>query len=360
MLRLRITHLQEKIVRNGYEAMLVLGMVNIRYLCGFTGTDGALIVTGKRVVFLTDSRYICQAQQQVSADEVIEYADKIKAIATQLKTCVSAASLGRIGFEGKLVSVDKYQRLQQECIGLDFVPADEELASLRQIKDDGEIGCLQQAAQLNWQAMSALLPSINAGISEIDLAVELEFMLRKLGGEDKAFDFIVASGVRGAMPHGVASEKKLHNGELVTIDFGTIYQGYYSDETVTFALGEVPSQLQKIYDVVLRAHDLALAGLAVSMPARAVDKIARKFITDQGYGEYFGHGLGHGVGLEVHESPTISPRSETLLEAGMVFTIEPGIYIPGVGGVRIEDTVVLTADGYRCLTKMPKQYHVVA
>jgi Xaa-Pro aminopeptidase len=345
--------------RNGYAAMLVLGLVNIRYICGFTGTDGALIVTGKHVVFLTDSRYTCQAQQQVIADEVIEYSDKLKAVSAQLISSVETTS-GSVGFEAKLVSVDKYQRLQQVCPRVNFVHADDVLSALRQIKDVDEVASLAKAAQLNCQAMNALLPCIKSGSKESELSLELEILLRKLGGEDKAFDFIVASGTRGAMPHGIASEKKLRNGELVTIDFGTKYQGYYSDETVTFALGEVPQELRKIYAVVLQAHDLAMAGLAVSMPAREIDKIARQFIAQQGYGEYFGHGLGHGVGLEIHESPTISPRSEAMLEAGMVFTIEPGIYIPGLGGVRIEDTVVLTTDGYRCLTKMPKQFHVLA
>jgi len=345
--------------RNGYTAMLVLGLVNIRYLCGFTGTDGALIVTGKRVVFLTDSRYTCQAQQQVTADEIIEYSDKLKAISAQLISSVGTAS-DSVGFEAKLVSVDKYQRLQQVCPQIDFVPADDALSVLRQIKDIDEIASLSKAAQLNCQAMNALLTCIKPGAKESELSLELEFLLRKLGGEDKAFDFIVASGARGAMPHGIASEKELHCGELVTIDFGTKYQGYYSDETVTLALGEVPQKLRDIYTVVLQAHDLAMAALAVSMPAREIDKIARQFITQQGYGDYFGHGLGHGVGLEIHELPTISPRSEAILEAGMVFTIEPGIYIPGLGGVRIEDTVELTADGYCCLTKMPKQFHVLA
>jgi len=346
--------------RNGYDAILVLGLVNIRYLCGFTGSDGFLLITKNKMLFLTDSRYTCQAHQQVSADEVVEYTDKIKAIAEYLSAVSQQSTKVTVGFEAKVVSVDKYQRLQKRCDGFSFVPADDLFSALRQIKDADEIVCLSKAAHLNHQAMQELLPAIMPGIKEADLALELEYTLRKLGGEDKAFDFIVASGIRGAMPHGVASDKTLANGELVTIDFGTRNQGYYSDETVTFGIGAVPDQLREMYDVVLQAHDLALEGLSVSVPAREVDKIARQYITQKGYGDFFGHGLGHGVGLEVHESPTISPRSEALLEAGMVFTIEPGIYMPGVGGVRIEDTVVLTTDGYQCLTKIPKHYHFVA
>jgi len=181
-----------------------------------------------------------------------------------------------------------------------------------------------------------------------------------LGGEDKAFDIIVASGVRGALPHGIASDKKIECGELVTIDFGTRCNGYYSDETVTFGVGDVSDQLRTIFDVVLRAHDLALDSLEIAVAAKEVDRVARDYIHQQGFGEYFGHGLGHGVGLEVHESPTLSPRSEAQLGAGMVFTIEPGIYIPDVGGVRIEDTVLLSMDGYRCLTQCQKSYQSIA
>jgi Xaa-Pro aminopeptidase len=345
--------------RNHCDAILVLGMVNIRYLCGFTGSDGALIVTLTRTYFLTDSRYTSQAKQQVSVDETIEYSNKVDAIKKCLYDVVENRVDVAIGFEANEVTVGNYNQLKKKCPDFSWSPVDEYFVALRQIKDEAEIACLDRAAQLNSQAMELMQPKLTDGVSEVEFALELEYTLRKLGGEDKAFDFIVASGYRGAMPHGVASEKIMGSGELVTIDFGTRNNGYYSDETVTFGIGSVPAQLREIYDVVLQAHDLALNHLAVAMPAREIDYIARQFIKENGYGEFFGHGLGHGVGLEVHESPTISPRSEALLEAGMVFTIEPGIYLPGIGGVRIEDTVVMMQEGYRCLTRIPKYYQSV-
>jgi len=188
------------------------------------------------------------------------------------------------------------------------------------------------------------------------IALELEFALKKLGGETNAFDFIVASGARGALPHGVAGDKKIRAGELVTIDFGTRYKGYHSDETVTLAVGEVDGKLRQIFDIVLEAHDCAIAAVKPGMRACDLDAVARNDIAGKGYGDYFGHGLGHGVGLNVHEFPPLTSKNETCLRAGMVVTIEPGIYLPGVGGVRIEDTIVITETGCECLTSIPKQF----
>jgi Xaa-Pro aminopeptidase len=194
---------------------------------------------------------------------------------------------------------------------------------------------------------------------EREVALELEFAMKRLGGEEKAFDFIVASGARGAMPHGIASAKSIEAGDLVTLDFGTRYNGYHSDETVTVAVGEVKPELRKIFDTVLEAHDRAMAEIRPGVSLRDIDGTARHYIDSQGYGSYFGHGLGHGVGLEVHEYPTVSPRSEAVAEEGMVFTVEPGIYIPELGGVRIEDMVQVTADGCRQLTRIKKDFRTL-
>jgi Xaa-Pro aminopeptidase len=339
----------------GLDAILVLGIVNIHYFCGFSGSDGALIITPYSVIFLTDSRYTSQAQTEVVADDVREYREKVSG----LQQSLSGMGVSAIGFESKVVSVHFFEQLKSGYNAIQFQPVDDELIGIRQVKDQGEIEKLEAAAQLNLQVFEEVLPQIQPGVTEREIALQLEFAFRRLGGEEKAFDFIVASGERGALPHGVASDKKICDGELVTIDFGTRYQRYYSDETVTIAVGEVAAPLREIYDVVLRAHDLAIEALDVSVPAREIDQVARQYIKDNGYGEYFGHGLGHGVGLEVHEAPTLSPRSEALISEGMVFTIEPGIYIPGLGGVRIEDTILMTVDGYRCLTQCSKHYRNV-
>lgn len=355
MLKSRVNRLRDILRVKNLEALLLQGSVNLRYFCGFTGSDGALIVTQHQILFLTDSRYTTQAKSEVMADDVLEYSDKLAAIDHQLNVHL----VKQVGFESKVLSVDQFHRLETRCASLMFQAVDEDLSSLRQIKDDDELSFLNEAARLNCVAFQEVFSRIKVGMSEREVALDLEFTLRRLGGEDKAFDIIVASGVRGALPHGIASDKRIESGELVTIDFGTRYNGYYSDETVTFGVGTVSDQLRTMFDVVLRAHDLALETLAISVAAKEVDRVARDYIHEHGFGEYFGHGLGHGVGLEVHESPTLSPRSESLLNVGMVFTIEPGIYVPGVGGVRIEDTVLLSRDGYRCLTQCQKSYQSI-
>ena len=263
----------------------------------------------------------------------------------------------RVGFDATAVSVALYEDLVGLATdSLDWCPLTTQLHPLRGVKTKNEIVALKSAANLNHQAFATILPQIRPGVTELEIAMELEFALKRLGGETNAFDFIVASGIRGALPHGVASEKKLKAGELVTIDFGTRMDGYYSDETVTLAIGEVDRKLRQIFDIVLEAHDSALASIRPEMAIRDLDAVARDFISLQGYGEYFGHGLGHGVGLEVHEYPVVSSRSDQKVLEGMVFTVEPGIYVPGIGGVRIEDTVVVTADGFEPLTSIPKQF----
>ncbi len=240
------------------------------------------------------------------------------------------------------------------------MPLGEELAGLRNRKDQFEVEALESAARLNAVAFEEVLPQIRPGATEREIALALEFSLKRHGGEEKAFDFIVASGDRGAMPHGVASEKRLAEGELVTIDFGTRVDGYHSDETVTLALGEVAERQREVFDTVLKAHDLAMEAVKPGVPLRDIDAVARQHITEAGYGDYFGHGLGHGVGLDVHEFPVVSPRGTADAQVGSVFTIEPGIYVPGLGGVRIEDMVLVTASGCRSLTRIDKKFRRLA
>ena len=335
------------------DALIFFGLPDIRYLCGFTGTDGVLLVRGDSSVFLTDSRYIEQAQEQVKADQIYSYQNKLTAVINELSTW----KCQRVGFDAKAISVALFNELSGlATTSLDWCPLSTQLQPLRGIKTKRELVALRAAADLNQKAFAAVLPQIKAGISEIEIARELEFELKRLGGEANAFDFIVASGLRGALPHGVASDKKIGAGELVTIDFGTRVDGYHSDETVTLAIGEIDRKLRQIFDIVLEAHDSALASIRPGLAICDLDATARDFISSRGYGEYFGHGLGHGVGLEVHEYPAICSRSEQKLREGMVFTVEPGIYVPGIGGVRIEDTVVVTTDGFECLTSIPKQF----
>ena len=336
----------------GLDALLLFGLPNIRYLCDFTGTDGVLCISREETVFLTDSRYVGQAEKQVRADRVLCYKNKIQFIGQLLEKC----DFHRIGFDAQVVNVAFYEEFQALSERLIWRPLNQQLDSLRACKSDVEIGLLKQAADLNYQAFHQVLPTIKAGLSERDIALNLEIALKRLGGEANAFDFIVASGSRGAFPHGVASDKKLTAGELVTIDFGTRVDGYHSDETVTFAIGSVDGKLRQIYDIVLEAHDSAIHEVRSGIPVADLDAVARDLIDARGYGDYFGHGLGHGVGLEIHEYPGVSSRSDVILQEGMVITIEPGIYLPGFGGVRIEDTVVVNADGCQVLTSIPKMF----
>jgi len=345
--------IQQLLTAEQLDGVLVFGRPDLRYLCGFSGSDAVLFLTADSRVFMTDSRYLEQAQQEVQADDIRCYKSKLQGVADLLEETRAQ----HIGFDAGCVTVAQLEDLRRLCpVATSFVPLTKHWETLRSIKTSDELTHLKHAADLNRKAFEAVVPLICAGSRERDIALELEFALKKLGGEANAFDFIVASGVRGALPHGVAGDKLICAGELVTIDFGTRYQGYHSDETVTVAVGEVGGKLRQIFDIVLEAHDSAIAAAKPGILACELDAVARDFIVNKGYGEFFGHGLGHGVGLEVHEFPPLTAKNEVMLTAGMVVTIEPGIYLPGVGGVRIEDTIVITETGCECLTSIPKMF----
>ncbi len=355
MLKDRISSAREYLERFGVDAMLFVDLCNIRYLCGFTGSDGALVVTREGGMFLSDSRYTTQAAREVTRFPSREYRGKLDGIASLIKEF----RVDKVGFESEHMPVAQFRSLTDVLPGVELVPVGTELATLRQVKDAQELELLARTAEVASLSLLDICSEIRPGAKERDVALALEFAMKRAGAEEKSFDFIVASGVRGALPHGKASDKTIEAGELVTLDFGGVYQGYCSDETVTVAVGTPNERQREIYGIVKEAHDLALAAVRPGVTFRELDAIAREFISAQGYGEYFGHGLGHGVGLEVHEQPVVSFRSAGEAEAGMVFTIEPGIYIPGWGGVRIEDTVVVTPDGFRTLTKVPKALMVL-
>ncbi len=334
------------------DALVFCKPENIRYLCGFTGSDGVLILFSDHLVFLTDSRYTSQSHEEVSADQICEYTIKLDGITDQL----SAHNVKRIGFEANLAFGFVKDLQSKGNADWHWQHLKEELESLRLHKSADEIDLLAKAAELNALAFDDIIDMVKPGARESDVALALEFALRKRGAQEKAFDFIVASGPRGAMPHGVASKKLIGANELITIDFGCRWSGYHSDETITLAMGSVSDQLKTMFATVLEAHDRALQAIAPGVELAELDRIARDYIKSQGFGDYFGHGLGHGIGLEIHEAPTVSPRSKMTAEPGMVFTVEPGIYLPNVGGVRIEDTVLVTDVGYRILTKIPKGF----
>ncbi|WP_432821203.1 M24 family metallopeptidase [Trichloromonas sp.] len=355
MVNKRISQADELLKACALDAFVFFHLPNIRYLSGFSGTDGALVVVRGEAGFLTDSRYTTQARQQVAADTIREYRVKVDGVLEFL----AEKGAVRVGFEAETLSFATASELSAKGSAYEWVPVVREIKSLRCLKDESEIDALERAAALNAECFEEILAEIRPGARERDVALALEFALKRRGAEEKAFDFIVASGVRGALPHGVASSKIIAAGELVTIDLGCRLNGYHSDETVTLAVGDISPRLRELHDVVLEAHDRAIDRVRPGAALRDIDAAARQFISDRGFGDYFGHGTGHGLGLEVHEFPAVSTRSEEEAREGMVFTIEPGIYIPDVGGVRIEDTVLVTAGGCRRLTRIPKGFRTL-
>lgn len=333
------------------DALLVFGAVNIRYLSGFTGSDGALVLSAGESFFLCDSRYTLQARNEASLCKVVEYKSKLEGI----KQLLLEKRCRRVAFDAEQVPVSFFNLLTEALPDVVFVALADQLDQIRAVKSPDEIDRIAFSAALASSAFEELLPLVVPGVSERSLALELEILMKRKGADEKAFEFIVASGERGALPHGRPTERLLKSGEMVTFDFGLSCCGYNSDETVTVAVGGVQGRLAEVYEVVKKAHDLAIAAVRPGIECKVLDSIARDYIGECGFGEYFGHGLGHGVGLEIHEKPTVSSRSSQLLEAGMIITIEPGIYLPGLGGVRIEDLLQVTADGCRLLSKVSKE-----
>jgi Xaa-Pro aminopeptidase len=355
MLKDRISSARGVLERYDVDFLIFVNLCNIRYLTGFTGSAGLLVLGREEGWFFTDSRYTTQAAAEVNGCSVIECRSNREGVTSLLQ----GMPFGKAGFEAGHMTVALYNELSAALRGVELKPIGTELDSLRAVKDADEIQLLAKSAEIASSAFLHILDMIKPGAVERDVALALEAAMKSSGADEKAFDFIVASGSRGALPHGKASTKVIASGELVTVDFGTVCQGYFSDETVTVAVGEPDNRQQKIYSIVKNAHDLALAAVRPGITFKELDAVARDFIAANGFGNYFGHGLGHGVGLEIHEYPAVSSRSDDLVVEGMVFTIEPGIYIPDWGGVRIEDTVVVTANGCTILTKVPKELQIV-
>jgi len=352
MLKNRTSALRVLLSEHGLDALLLTGSANLRYFTGFTGTTGALVVTAREKIFLTDSRYTVQAKEEIEVDQQREYAVQVEGIIAALDDCAAI----KVGYEAEILTCAVFQRLQAVSDRrLEWIGLDRSMSVLRGIKDNDEIAALERAAHLSAAAFEQIIPLLRPGITEREIALSLEFAMRRLGGDEKSFDLIVASGERGALPHGAASDRLLCAGEFVTIDFGLRLDGYCSDETVTIALGKVSPELECVYDTVFQAQQQAILAIRPGVPLKEIDAVARNIIAKAGYGSFFGHGLGHGVGLMVHEYPTLSPRSDDAAKAGMVFTVEPGVYLPGKGGVRLEDMVVVTPDGCRKLTCIPKK-----
>ena len=320
-------------------------------MTGFTGTAGVAVISGTEAKFITDFRYVEQADAQAEGYEIVQHKGPIhEEIAKQVKMM----GINKLGFEKDHVTYSTYETYRQ-AIAADFVPVSGLIEKMRLIKDAGELKIIQEAVDIADAAFTHILDFIKPGVREIDVSNELEFFMRKQGAVSSSFDIIVASGYRSALPHGVASEKVIEKGELVTLDFGAYYKGYCSDITRTVAVGKPSDELKEIYNTVLEAQIKGVEGIKPGMTGKEADALTRDYITEKGYGEYFGHSTGHGMGLEVHEGPGLSHKSDVILEPGMVVTVEPGIYIAGVGGTRIEDDVIITENGNKILSASTKE-----
>jgi Xaa-Pro aminopeptidase len=338
------------------DGLLLSSLENIRYLCGFRGSDGALLLTQKEGYFLTDSRYWTQAEEEVRGSQIIHYKKKHDGIVSLL----SDLKLTKIGFESYSLTLSSHRSLKEKLPGdADLVPLEDEMKDLRTVKDAQELALIRKAIDISSRAFTHALGIAREGAAERDVALEMEFFMKRNGAEVIGFDIIIASGKRSALPHGKASEKKIKKGDFILFDYGSRFQGYHSDETCTVICGTPSPEQKKVYQIVKEAHDKAIERVRPGISVREVDAAARDHIRSCGYGDYFGHGLGHGVGLAVHEDPFVNADNKGVIQEGMVFTIEPGIYIPDWGGIRLEDMILVTSQGAEVLTCLPKDLRVI-
>lgn len=348
---IKLDKVRTKLQEQDLDAILITNPYNRHYLSGFTGSSGNLLITLNIAILITDFRYIEQANNQSSHFEIVEHSGPILSeIDKQLKKY----NIKHLAFEENQVTFKEYSNFKN-TFNVELIPKSEFVENIRIIKTKKELEIMHEAANIADTAFTNILNYIKPGVKEIEISNELERLMRDEGATSSSFDIIVASGYRSALPHGVASEKEIETGELVTMDFGALYQGYCSDITRTIAVGDINEELRNIYDIVLQAQKLGVSGVKPGMTGKEADALTRNYITDKGYGEYFGHSTGHGLGLEVHENPRLSTSSETILKENMVVTVEPGIYVPDVGGCRIEDDIVLTSDGNVRLTHSEKE-----
>lgn len=336
------------------DAILVSEGNSMRYLSGFRGATGYLYISENRRVLMTDSRYTVMAKAEAPDYEVVEIQTG-ETYGELIFKEMEKDGAKHVGYEDAYMLCQTYAQLQEKCDNRLDTPLGDTLDGLRSVKEEWELEYLAKAEAIGDAAFDHILKVIKPGITEMEVAAELEYFMKMHGAETLSFETIVASGPNSAMPHAMPSERKLEMGDFITMDFGCKYQGYCSDMTRTVVLGKANEKQKEIYQIVLDAQLASLAALKAGMRGCDVDKVARDLITEAGYGACFGHGLGHSVGLFIHEQPRLSRLCTDILLPNMIQTVEPGIYVPGFGGVRIEDMVVVTEDGYKNLASSPKE-----
>lgn len=353
----RVEGLRRLLLAQETDAFLVTHLPHLRYLSGFSGSSGIGLVTRRGAWLLTDGRYAQQVRSEVRGwNVVITLGDLVAELKKRRLVRGAGAS---VGIDGNSMLLGQYRLLKKTFPDTRFLPKVDVVEQLAAVKDAAEIASIKRAVEITDRVFLELLGVIAPGISEIDLAAEISYRQRKHGAESDAFETIVASGERGALPHGRATAKKLRNREFVTLDFGCVVDGYHSDLTRTVALGRIAQEKKNVYMTVLDAQQRAIDAVREGMDTRALDEVARSHIRSRGYEKFFRHSLGHGLGLQIHEAPRISFASKGSLRSGNVITIEPGIYIPHLGGVRIEDDVLVRNGGCEVLTRSPKELIVL-
>ena len=354
----RLARLRPALDDAGADGLLVTELANVRYLTGFTGSAGVLLVTADEALLATDGRYRTQAGEQLALhgaeDDVELTVGGPGAQRDAVAALVARAGIRRLGLEADSISWGAERRWAEVLRGVEALATSGVVEQLRMVKDQGELARMAQAAAIADAALGETLPLLGDGRSEAEVALSLDSAMRRLGAEDRAFETIVASGPNAAKPHARPSARRVGAGDVVVVDFGATVEGYRSDMTRTFVVGTADDTMARILDTVGRAQADGVAAVRPGIATGDVDRVCREVIAGAGFGEAFEHGTGHGVGLHIHEAPSVGPGSTAILAPGVVVTVEPGIYLSGIGGVRIEDTVVVTDEGCRPLTRFPK------
>lgn len=338
---------QLKSFLNTGEAALIMSEENISYFTGFHSSNGYLVVTTDKAYFLTDSRYIEAAENNITCcDEIL----LLKSVQNELSALIKGLDINEIKLEGERIAVSRYNKLKElfsSCSVTASGDLDEAIDEIRKVKNDEQISKIIKAQRIAEKAFEHILSFISTEKTEKEIALELDYFMLKNGADGLSFETIAVSGKNSSMPHGVPSDKKIENGDFITMDFGAVVDFYHSDMTRTVAVGEVSTKQIEVYETVLEAQLKAIDAIKAGESCREIDKIARDIISSKAYGEFFGHGLGHGVGVEIHEGPSLNPSSSAVLKAGNIVTVEPGIYLPGQFGVRIEDMGAVTENGFQ-------------